>query len=140
MGKEDKTICCEESDKVYLENTWFEKVLNRTYGSLSYLPWKRPVVKIQVKINGKKRSIVRLITSGNTRGITASDIGFLPQDLSILSLTAATPASITITKASKLKFFWQHPSHTVRVPFKITLFLGILSIVLGIVSVLITLW
>ena len=41
--------CCEEPDKVYLENRWFNEILNRTYSWLNYFPWKRPVVKIQVK-------------------------------------------------------------------------------------------
>ena len=112
-----KTDCCEEPDRVYLNNSWFKKILGKTYSKLSYLPWKRPVVKIQVKTNGKKKSIVRLVTSRNNLLLTANDMGFLPQDLAILSLTAGTPVQVTLSKASKLQFFWQYPGHTVWVPF-----------------------
>jgi hypothetical protein len=128
--------CCEEQDKVFLENIWFNDILGKPFKEFHYLPWKRPVIKITAAGNGKKRSIIRIVESGNSKGIKGDDLGLFRRDMSLLAVTIGTPVTCTVSKASKLAFFRKHPSHSVRIPFKVSLFLGSISVILGVVGIL----
>lgn len=117
-------------DKVMLENNNYEKIFGHKFKKQNNLPWKKGIVKL--KVNGKV--IRRMFASGNKFGIRNDEAGFTGQSMSILGLKidkeSAEEYEVTLSRGSKLFFFWQHPLHEVRVAFK----LGIVSLALGLLG------
>lgn len=126
----DKEELQEYKDKVVLENSKYKDIFGINFGSLSYLPWKRGIIKIEYN----NKCVYRMFASGNSKGINKTSIGLTLESLNLLgiNLNNLNPDNLKISKGSKTLFYWNHPKHNVRVAYK----LGFVSVVCGIISLI----
>jgi hypothetical protein len=118
-------------DKVALNQQSYRKIFDKPFKEQQYKPWKKGIVKI-VKKNGLDKIVVyRLFFGAN---IKANEIGM--NKFNIQALCVIDGDSYTISKGSRLCFYWNHPENTVRSAYK----LGLIALGLSIVSALFTLY
>lgn len=115
-------------DKILLENSVYKKIFGKQIAPEAHRPWKRGIVRI--KASGK--SIFRLFNGGNMFKIKATEAGIMSSDYHGLELKKGS--EIEISRGSRLLFYWNHPNHLNRSAFK----LGLVSLFLGLVSLVIT--
>lgn len=125
-------------DKICLENSNYVRIFNKKFVEKSNKPQKRGIVKIKFIQSGNSSNVVlyRLFLSGNSLGIGKNEIGLPP--LTSHFVTNFT-GDIKLTRGSRFFFIWQHPNHLVRIGFKYTFVLGVLSTLLGVISLFISL-
>jgi hypothetical protein len=130
--------CCEEGiDKVFLQNAWFKEIMGKDAEDWKYVPSKRPIIKIQRFNDGVKWTIYRNLIAKTQEGFTKKNMQLHRPSVYMLGMGPGSKELFTISRSWWLPFFFNHPENTVRVPFKVAVYLGSLSIVLGIIGVLI---
>ena len=126
-------------DKVVIHASVYKEIFGHTYKQCDNKPWKRGIVKI--KRPWERQVIYRLFLGcPSINGFKKSNIYFPKHSKYMLPKVVLPDKSICneylIDKGNRFLFYWQHPSHTIRGPFKVSFFLGIISIILGIFSII----
>ena len=117
---------------VYLHSSNYSKIFGTT---LSNRLGKRGVVKIlYIDTNGEKNSIHRSFATRGIKDLGNETIGLSFSSCQYLGIEDFESANFTLKKGNKLLFYWNHPLHEIRIAFK----LGILSVFLGLISILIS--
>ena len=149
------------ADRVLLHNTLYERLFDRKLGDKGKSrPWKRGVVMICYRSrmesddlrNSTSSTILRLFTGHGWFGLKASQIvlsyksrrelGVEPGDsISLSDVTGFKPGipGWFSGQSRRLRFYWNHPTDSSRVSFKLGLvgiFLGMVGLGLGIISLL----
>lgn len=127
-NNEDSNLTIESFDeRVYLVNGAYEDIFGIKYKDQDYLPSKRGIIKVQEK--GTKRKIYRLFAGGNR--VDSLQIGLSRSSMQILGLDDNQNYDFILSKGYKFQFMWNHPNHSTRIAYRISLwaiFIGILSI------------
>lgn len=115
-------------DKVFLENSWYEKLAGITFNEQLNLPQKRVAIKIK---NGN-RKIYRLFASGNSKGIKQEQIGLTKESLSQLGIDykESLTNEIKLSEAFKFSFYWNHPDHKSRFSVRLATYYAIFTVFL----------
>lgn len=117
-------------DKVFLVNNHYENFFGKAFKEFGSLPWKRGILKIKHGSN-----IVRLMFhSGNSIKINESIMGLPLMAMQVLNVQDGVDYDFELSKGNRFLFMWKHPDHLTRIGFKYTVFLGSLSIFIGIIS------
>ena len=125
----------ELQDKVLLNNNQYEKFFNITYKAEKYRPWKRKIIKITNPVENS--SIHRMFFGASNLEINGNQF-FVPRPSQYMIAANKAGQTFKLKKGNKFLFYWQHPFHNVRVSFKATLILGLISIILGVIAIIIT--
>ena len=119
----------EFEDKILLRSEEHEEIFGKKFTEKKNKPWKRKIVKIIYN----KRLIRRMYRGENT--LLKDEFGLTPLSIYELGLgNDNNNIDIGFSRGNKILFYCNHPKHYVRVAFK----LGVLSIILGIISIAVT--
>jgi hypothetical protein len=119
-------------ESVYLHSSNYSKIFGSTLGTNLQM---RGVVKIvYIDKNKRRKSIYRLFASKGIKDLRDQTIGLSHLSCQYLGIGDEEPANLILKKGSKLLFYWYHPLHEVRIAYK----LGALSLLLGLISILIS--
>jgi hypothetical protein len=122
----------EINESVYLHSSNYSKIFGTT---LSNKLGIRGVVRIvNIDTNGEKNTIYRSFASKGIKDLGNDTIGLSFSSCRYLGIEDFENANFILKKGNKLFFYWQHPLHEIRIAFKI----GILSVFLGLISILIS--
>lgn len=122
-------------ERVYLVNTFYSTLFGLKFKDQGNLPSKRGVIKISIV--GSNRKIYRLFAGGNK--VSGSEIGLTGFSMQILGVEANNNHEFIITKASWFRFMWNHPMHSTRIAYRISIWailVGLLSIILTIIPLI----
>lgn len=126
---------------VYTSNDVFEKVFGKKAKELKTYSKKKKIIKITSL--DSKRTIYR-IWNGAPLGSKTKNTIFLDKNAKydLLNNKDSNTVTVVISKGTKLLFYWNHYDHMTRVSFKLALWsviLGIISFILGSISIVISL-
>lgn len=122
-------------DKILVNNHDFYPILGKKSKGIIEIKKKR-IVKISYE--GGKNKIYREMVGGSSSGINKGEAYITFQSKNELD-NPNDSEEIDVTSGNKylfeFLFLWNHPSLNIRLVFKIGLVLGLLSIIVGIVSI-----
>jgi hypothetical protein len=124
----------EFEDKALLENREYENIFGRAFRQDGYKPQRRGIVRIA----SEGRVIYRMFRSGNTLGVKGGRVALTAGSLLILGINVARTesSSVSITAASplfgKFLFYWNHPTHSVRLTYKLAIWGILVAVVLAV--------
>jgi hypothetical protein len=122
-------------ERVYLENSKYEKIFTKKFKEQGNLPSNRGIIKISIK--GSRRKIYRIFAGGNK--VNGNQVGLSGCSLQILGINENQNHTFILSKSCRFYFMWDHPNHNTRIVYKISmfaLFIGLLSIIITIFSLL----
>ena len=133
----DEVIC--------LENHFYKKIFGKTFNEKGCKHRKKAIVKITFSsAKGGKRNIYRMFIGGNSKGIAEHEFYISKYSCTELGIDLkkdqVNPLCLFIVKSNMFQFYRFHPSHEIRVPIIISFVLGILSLALGLISIVITIF
>lgn len=118
-------------ERAILYSKNYEEIFHKKFKEDNYKDSKRGIVKIR----HLDKTIYRLFTA---KGIDADTIGLTNSSILELGIKEGD-VTLNITRANtfcgKFWFYYNHPFHEVRVPLKIAYAFGIISILLGFLSI-----
>ncbi|MBQ0051467.1 MAG: hypothetical protein KBT11_05320 [Treponema sp.] len=131
-GREDLPV---DIWNVYTSNHLFKEIYGKNVKNFGSFLKKKKIVKITSC--DTKNSIYRF-WNGMPSGAKSKDTLFLDEKAKFdLLAEGNSSANVTISKASKFSFFWNHYDHSVRISFKLaalSMAMGVVSLILGIIS------
>ena len=90
-----------------------------------------------VKISANGESIHRAFKSEAVDGIKKDMVGLSPNSIRLLSdKNGKNPTEVEVEMGGMFPFYWEHPDKAIRISFK----LGLCSLVLGLISIVISIF
>ena len=129
--KDVSTISEADGDAVFQSNAYFD-IFGFTR-KRSNTDKKRLSI---VKISANGESIHRAFKSEAVDGIKKDMVGLTPSSIRLLiGKDGKNPTEVEVEKGRMFPFYWEHPDKAIRISFK----LGLLSLMLGLTSIVFSL-
>jgi len=122
-------------DKILINNYNYKAIFGEKAKGITESKKNRIV---QISFEGGKNKIYRQVVGGSNLGINKNEAYITPQ--SVNELDNPNKSNVIIIMAGnkylyELLFLWFHPLLTVRLVFKVGVILGLISIILGSISI-----
>jgi len=121
-------------ERVFLENHHYKNIFGKTYSDEEYLPSKRGIVKISLN----NRKIYRIFSSANSKSFNNDMIGLSIISLQQLGIGNEQEKNIKLSKGNRVCFMFNHPNHSIRIAYKISLFAIAFSLMITVLSLYIS--